>query len=452
MKNYLLPLMFLYNVCNGMIPIPPMPDSIVPPAVQKDKIWTGTNMSDLYGKISVSRIFMPVSLKITNVDNYYYDELKPDMLTSYPDRSKIPIEKRISAKAKALWQGILQHEKFKKELKNFKGDLYVIVFEGRGSDFGVTEDLNTKELKGQNYIGQILMNIRDYLQNNPIKEEVSPRDLQFLNIQHTKSYNDYPNKSGSGNAISWNDVADTIQFYYGHGDHFTLSNDYPAPIFINDDLWLSAHHYIQAHKFSDPSWQEFIRYQDTATKVDSYVWGKFNSISPEDDWPLFMKAALWKKFTQHKDLKTALLSTGDKVIVYNTQISPRTFKDPVFGNGADGKGNNYLGRLLMVVRALLKRQSLDSQMRDLNSEKTKKAIEQENRIEQLFYDAQKAEKERELKEQKKKEELNMAYYIKFRNWLSHKKIQTMKSWDQLAQSIKSRFKKLPAYFLNKNPH
>ena len=61
-----------------------------------------------------------------------------------------------------------------------------------------------------------------------------------------------------------------------------------------------------------------------------------------------MIKALQAKFTQHKDLKDILLSTGAKTLIEDAK------NDKVWGVGRDGKGQNLLGKALMQVRDELK--------------------------------------------------------------------------------------------------
>jgi ribA/ribD-fused uncharacterized protein len=61
-----------------------------------------------------------------------------------------------------------------------------------------------------------------------------------------------------------------------------------------------------------------------------------------------MREALWAKFTQHPELRSLLLSTGDETIVEHTE------NDNYWGDGGDGSGRNRLGVLLMELREKLR--------------------------------------------------------------------------------------------------
>ena len=59
---------------------------------------------------------------------------------------------------------------------------------------------------------------------------------------------------------------------------------------------------------------------------------------------VIMYEVCWAKFDQHRDLKEALLSTGDQPLVENA------IHDPYWGWGTSTIGQNKLGRVLMAVR------------------------------------------------------------------------------------------------------
>ena len=61
-----------------------------------------------------------------------------------------------------------------------------------------------------------------------------------------------------------------------------------------------------------------------------------------------MRRAVLRKFETHADIRDLLLATGDELIVEN---APR---DYYWGCGADGTGQNKLGKILMEVRMVLR--------------------------------------------------------------------------------------------------
>ena len=81
---------------------------------------------------------------------------------------------------------------------------------------------------------------------------------------------------------------------------------------------------------------------DTSRKFDMWIRGDWNKVKLE-----VMYLALLAKFSQHEQLKQLLYSTGNRKLVEHT------FSDNVWGDGGDGRGQNYLGRLLMNVRCVI---------------------------------------------------------------------------------------------------
>jgi ribA/ribD-fused uncharacterized protein len=69
------------------------------------------------------------------------------------------------------------------------------------------------------------------------------------------------------------------------------------------------------------------------------------------DWEVVkddvMRAALRAKFTQHPQLQSLLLATGDADLVEHTR------NDTYWADGGDGSGRNRLGELLMELRTQL---------------------------------------------------------------------------------------------------
>ena len=81
---------------------------------------------------------------------------------------------------------------------------------------------------------------------------------------------------------------------------------------------------------------------DTSRKFDSWKRGDWNETKFK-----VMYVALLAKFSQHERLRALLHSTGKRKLVEHT------LSDKVWGDGGDGRGENYLGRLLMDVRHVI---------------------------------------------------------------------------------------------------
>ncbi|XP_022149979.1 riboflavin biosynthesis protein PYRR, chloroplastic-like [Momordica charantia] len=157
----------------------------------------------------------------------------------------------------------------------------------------------------------------------------------------------------------------SIISFYNTWDHYgALSNFSPHAIHIanengNYDTWMTVEHYYQAHKFvgvDDPLARDFVeKIKSTRTPEEAFKIARLLRKQRPDlvrsDWDTakldVMYRALKCKFTSHPSLKSMLLSTAGCVLV---EASPH---DLIWGGGRYGEGLNYLGRLLMQLRAEL---------------------------------------------------------------------------------------------------
>lgn len=142
-----------------------------------------------------------------------------------------------------------------------------------------------------------------------------------------------------------------IEFYGTRAEHGYFSNFWPAPISVNGVSWPTSEHFFQAQKFAQAEHQEAIR--RVASPMIAARMGRSRARPLRADWETVkdavMLTALRAKFSQHPDLRQRLLATGDALLIEHT---PR---DAYWGDGADGRGLNRLGQLLMQVRAEIRR-------------------------------------------------------------------------------------------------
>lgn len=152
----------------------------------------------------------------------------------------------------------------------------------------------------------------------------------------------------------------TIEFYRIRGETYgAFSNFYVRGIRARGRVWQSTEHYYQAAKFfrTDPAWAEAIYNAPTPRIAANMGRDRAHPIDP--DWELglkddAMRRACLAKFTQHADLRELLLGTGDEHLVEASPI------DPYWGYGADRKGKNMLGIVLMEIRTVLRDQNQSS--------------------------------------------------------------------------------------------
>lgn len=171
---------------------------------------------------------------------------------------------------------------------------------------------------------------------------------------------------------------DTIRFYDKTKPWYEFSNFYEnAPLNIEGKIWPTSEHYYQALKFQhSPDFMEMIRFCDTPGKVytlanqrkgqytakwkiNKNVYGDMtidqaidisiqSGIKIRSDWDKIKDNAMYYtlkiKFTQNPKMKQLLLLTNNIILI---EDSPR---DSYWGSGKDGKGQNKLGILLMILR------------------------------------------------------------------------------------------------------
>jgi len=142
----------------------------------------------------------------------------------------------------------------------------------------------------------------------------------------------------------------TIKFYKINDPYGFMSNFAHYSFTVNGLLWPTSEHYFQAHKFGNEAYREKIR---TAKKPgDAFRLGQEKKELRLPNWEGYrvklMKDALIYKFTQNAEIREQLLATGDEELVENSPV------DYFWGCGADGSGENMLGKLLVDVREMLR--------------------------------------------------------------------------------------------------
>ena len=125
--------------------------------------------------------------------------------------------------------------------------------------------------------------------------------------------------------------------------------------------WPTIEHYYQAQKFAGSEYAETIRLSTTPMAAKRL--GRTRDWPVRLDWEMVKESVIFRatlaKFETHSDVRAVLLATGDEELV---EASPT---DAYWGSGADGRGANRYGCILMEVRALLRsRQSPNSVWRD----------------------------------------------------------------------------------------
>jgi len=132
-----------------------------------------------------------------------------------------------------------------------------------------------------------------------------------------------------------------------NGEYGFLSNFYMEPA----RGMLSNEHFFQAEKSLDPEERAFV--MRSSGPIEAKKRGRM--ITLREDWDLVknqvMLSGLRNKFYLDKTLQARLLATGDEFLA-----EVNTWNDTYWGKVLTGThwiGHNWLGRLLMEVRAEL---------------------------------------------------------------------------------------------------
>lgn len=132
-----------------------------------------------------------------------------------------------------------------------------------------------------------------------------------------------------------------------------LRNEYPATITVDSVSYPTVVHAYWALAAVDPAAAEQIR--TAGRPYDAEKLAEQATIRP--DWPAtriaVMARLLRAKFAQHPQLAETLLATGDSRIEYTSSGS-------AYWNAGRGKGRNWMGRLLELIRSEIAAQRASS--------------------------------------------------------------------------------------------
>jgi len=136
-----------------------------------------------------------------------------------------------------------------------------------------------------------------------------------------------------------------IRFYRVKEAYGEFSNFARYPVHMDGEIWPTSEHYYQAQKYAGTELEEKVRNAKNAWYAAKF--GRELGPLPED-WEKIkvdiMYEVVLAKFTQHPDLRKLLLDTGDAVLIEHTR------QDSFWADGGDGTGENWLGKILMMVR------------------------------------------------------------------------------------------------------
>ena len=143
-----------------------------------------------------------------------------------------------------------------------------------------------------------------------------------------------------------------VYFYDTHENPYGCFTNFSRHGFeLDGKWWTTSEHYFQAQKFAGTPQAEEVRQLPTPREAFNLARDLKHLVRP--DWSnvrdSVMLKAVERKFESNADIQTILLSTGDALLVENSPV------DSYWGCGADGKGKNMLGKILMEVREKLRR-------------------------------------------------------------------------------------------------
>lgn len=140
-----------------------------------------------------------------------------------------------------------------------------------------------------------------------------------------------------------------IKFFSVNDEYGEFSNFAKYSILIDGEKWSTSEHYFQAMKFNSIKYRKMVKH--SSTPMEAAIKGRNRKEKIKRNWNKIkdniMYNAVYAKFTQHESLRELLLSTKDSKLIENSPI------DEYWGNGANNKGLNRLGTILMNVRKKL---------------------------------------------------------------------------------------------------
>ncbi|TFK36687.1 hypothetical protein BDQ12DRAFT_736773 [Crucibulum laeve] len=141
-----------------------------------------------------------------------------------------------------------------------------------------------------------------------------------------------------------------VAFHHRHGPLSEFSNSSPYSVSYRGLEYPTSEHLYQAMKFLDhrPGIAEYIRTCSDSRASRARDISEQYKTDVRADWPninvRMMDEVLFHKFTQHRNLKYNLLSTGTASII-------AIQSDSFWGIGPDEQGRNELGKALERIRA-----------------------------------------------------------------------------------------------------
>ncbi|MGN5392477.1 NADAR family protein [Streptomyces sp. JL7001] len=123
-----------------------------------------------------------------------------------------------------------------------------------------------------------------------------------------------------------------------------LRNDYPAPITVGEVDYPSVAHAYWALSLARPEDHDSVARADSGAAAQEIAAGAPRREGWEQARTAVMTCLLRAKYSQHSELAEILLATNDSTLLYEDGYSS-------FWGESGGRGRNWLGRLLELVRS-----------------------------------------------------------------------------------------------------
>lgn len=167
--------------------------------------------------------------------------------------------------------------------------------------------------------------------------------------------------------------ADAIRTF--DGEYAALDPSFSCPVFLPDELMLnpsiassypSYEHALQATRTYDSATRTEISLAQTVREAK-----KIASKASKSDWKenclIYAKKLLRDKFIRNKALKSTLMKTDKKTLIYTPEHGDLFWG--VDSNPQNGKGQNQYGKLLEIIRnEILRGDDLDNWIKDYSDQ------------------------------------------------------------------------------------
>jgi hypothetical protein len=147
-----------------------------------------------------------------------------------------------------------------------------------------------------------------------------------------------------------------------HDEYNFLSNFYPSVVVVDDISFPTVEHAFQALKLKNRTEENLRHFSKLSDPNDAKKLGR--RIELRSDWDevkyQIMYDLVYQKFSKHKQLRSKLIKTDNAIL-----IEGNTWGDVIWGT-CGGKGENWLGRILMQVRdTLIYKARINKRSKDL---------------------------------------------------------------------------------------